>query len=82
MKIHHGIIGRQHLVDLRRMALLHEQYEEKEKEHQLLCYSQDWIRDGGLILCNAVTICETFKTSKRTEKHFLKNDSENHFKVP
>ena len=28
VKIHHGIIGRQHLVDLRRMALLHEQYEE------------------------------------------------------
>ena len=40
LKILHGIIGRQHFIDLRRMASLSEQYEFSRKEHQLylLCH--------------------------------------------
>ena len=81
VKVYHGIIGRQHLVDLRRVALLNEQYEES-KEHQLFCCSQDWTREGGPILWNAIVICETFKTSWRRGKLFVKGHSENHFKGP
>ena len=52
-----------HLIDRRETELPKEQYEEGKKDPQLCCYSQDWLRNGGLILWNAIAICEMSKTS-------------------
>ena len=82
VRICHGITGRQHLIDLRRTALLNEQYEESKKEHQLYCYSQDCMRNGSPIPLKAVAIGEMSKTSLRMGKLLIKGDSENHLKVP
>ena len=38
------------------------------------------MKNGGLILWNAVAICEMSKTSWQMGKLFVKGDSENHFK--
>ena len=51
VKIYHGIIGLQHLIGLRRMALLSEQYEEQKKEHQVHCYCQNWMRWSDSLEC-------------------------------
>ena len=40
------------------------------------------MKSGELIFWNAVSICEIFKISWKTGKHFLKGDSENHFEGP
>ena len=40
VKIYHGMIELQHLIVLRRMVLLKEQYAEKKKERQPYCYNQ------------------------------------------
>ena len=82
VKTYHGIIGRRHFIDPRRTSLLNELCEEWKKEHQLHCYSQDWMRDDGQILWNTTAICGTSKTSRRTEKKKLpmKDDLENHSK--
>ena len=72
----------QHLINLRRMALLSERYAEWKKEHQPYWYSQDWMRDGGLVLWNAFAICEMSKISCLMGRLLMKEDSENHSKVP
>ena len=58
-----GIIGRQHLINLRQVELQNELCVEQEKRHQPYCCNLDRMIRGGLILWNAIAICETFKTS-------------------
>ena len=62
VNIHHGIIEHQHLIDPRQMALLKEPSDERKKELQQYCYNQGWMKDGGLILWNAIAICDMSKT--------------------
>ena len=38
------------------------------------------MNDGGLILWNAIAICEMSKTSWQMDKDLMKDDSENHSK--
>ena len=78
MKNYHGITARLHLIDLRPTELPKEHYERCKKEPQQYCYSQDWMKNGGLILWNAIAICDMSKTSWRMEKLPSKGDSENH----
>ena len=40
-----------------------------------------WMKNGGLILWNAIAICERSKTSWRIGKRLMKHDSENHLKA-
>ena len=40
-----------------------EPHEERKKELQQYCYNQHWMKSGGLILWNAIAICEMSKTS-------------------
>ena len=46
-----------------------EQYEEWRKEPQPHCYSQEWMKNGGLVLWDAVAIFETSRTSRRNWKN-------------
>ena len=78
VKNYHGIIAHRRAVDLRQMALLKERYAEFKKVLLLCCYNPAWMKNGGLFLWNATTICETFKTSWKMGKHSMKGDSENH----
>ena len=50
LKIHHGIIDLQHLIDLRRMGLQKEQCAELRKERLRYCCNLAWMKNGGLIL--------------------------------
>ena len=61
--------------------LLREQYAEYEKGRLLYSCIQGWMKSGGLILWNAIAICEMFKISWQMGKHFMKDDSENHLKA-
>ena len=63
VKIYHGIIEHQHLIDPRRMALLKEPYAELRKGLLQYCCNQVWMKNGGRILWNVFPICETFKIS-------------------
>ena len=81
VKIYHGIIELQHLIDPRRMALLKEPHAEWKKEHLLYCCNQAWMKNGGLILWNAVAICDMSKTSWQMWKLLMKGDAEKHCKV-
>ena len=40
------------------------------------------MKNGGLILWNAIVICEMSKTSWQMGKHLMSGDLENHFKGP
>ena len=40
------------------------------------------MKSGGLVLWIAIAICELFKTSWQTGKHFMRDDLENHLKGP
>ena len=55
-------------------------YEEWKKVLQQYCYKQDWMKNGGLILWNAIAICEMSKTSWQKGKLLMKDDLENHSK--
>ena len=52
-----------HLIDPKRMALLKELYDVWQKVLQQYCYNRDWMKNCGLILWNAVAICEMSKAS-------------------
>ena len=80
VKVYHGIMGLQHLIDPRHMASLKGPYDEWKKEFQEYCYNRDWIKNGGLILWNATPICETFKISCLMGKLHKKGVLENHLK--
>ena len=58
MKIYHGIIEFQHLIDPRRVGLLREWYAESKMGRLLYCCNQAWMKNGGLFLWNAFAICE------------------------
>ena len=81
VKIYHGFIELQHLIDPRWMALLKEPYAEWKKEHQLYCCNQAWMKNGGLILWNAAAVCDMSKTSWQMWKLLMKGDSEKHLEV-
>ena len=68
MKNYHGITARLHFIDSRLTELPKEHYEGCKKEPQQYCYSQDWMKNGGLIRWNAIAICEMSKTSWRMGK--------------
>ena len=71
VKIYRGIIALQHLIDPRRMVLLNEpQY----------CNNRDWMKNGALILRNAIAICEMSKTSWQMGRLLMKDGSEIHSK--
>ena len=74
---YHGIIELQHFIDPKQMALLKMPWDEWKKELQQYCYSQDWMKGGGLVLWNAIAICETSKTSWEMVKHRMKDGLEN-----
>ena len=78
VKIYDGVIELRHLIVLRRMVLLKERYAEQEKERLLYCCNRAGMKTGGLILWNAIAVCEMFKTSWQAEKLLLKGHSENH----
>ena len=46
------------------------------------CYNQDWMKNGGLILWNAIATCEMSETSWRMGKLPSHHGSENHLKGP
>ena len=48
------------------MGLLKEQCAEKKKGRLLYYCNLAWMQSGGLILWNAVAICEMFKALRRT----------------
>ena len=52
----------------------------KEGTSEYYC-NQAWMKSGGLILCNAIAICEMFKTYRHMGKHLTNDDSENHWKA-
>ena len=79
VKIFRGIKVRRPLTVQKQMGLLREQYADS-KEHLQYCCNQVWTKNGGLILWNAVAICDMFKTSWQTGKHRMKGDLENHLK--
>ena len=39
------------------------------------------MKSGGLIQCNALAVCDMFKTSGQMGKHLMKDDSENHLEA-
>ena len=80
MRFWHGINAFQHFIDPRQMASLKEPSDEQRKVRQQYCYSQDWMNNGGLILWNAVAICEMSKTSWQMGKLRTNDDLENHSK--
>ena len=57
VKIHHGIIEHQHRTDSRRMLLLKKRYAEKKIFSSIVAIWLGW-KSGGLILWNAIAICE------------------------
>ena len=48
---------------------------------QQCCYNRGWMKNGGLLLWNAVAICEMTKTSWQLGRHFTNGDLENHSKA-
>ena len=79
VKVYHGITALQHLIDPRQMASLKESFDESSKVLQQYCYSQDWMKGGGLVPWNAVATCETSKTWEMGKQR-MKDDLENHSK--
>ena len=47
---------------------------------RVLLQYQDWMKCGGLILCNAIAICEMSKTAWQNEKPLMKDGLENRSK--
>ena len=82
VKIFPGIIVRRHHTDRKQMGLLKEQYAEWKKAPLQYCYCQVWMKIGGQILWNAISICETFKISCLMGKHHTKGVLGNHFEGP
>ena len=78
VKIYHGITELQHLIDPRQIASLREPFDEKKKVLEEYCCNQDWMKDGGPILWNAIAVCEMSKTSWQKGKLFMKDDLQNH----
>ena len=60
--------------------MLREQCAEHKKAPLLCCYNQHWMKSGGLILCDAIAICEMSKTSWQEGKLVMKDGLENHSK--
>ena len=74
------ITALQHLIDPRQMASLKEPYDGQRKVRLLYCFNQAWMKNRGLILWDAIAICEMSKTSRQKGKHCTKDDLENHSK--
>ena len=54
----------------------------KITEGRLLYWcNQAWMKNGVLILCNAILICEMSKTSWQMGNHLVNGDLENHLKA-
>ena len=81
VKIFHGNIVLPHLIDLRRMGLPKERYEECKKGRLLYCCNQAWMKNGGPILWNVTAICEKFKISCLMGRHLGKGGSGYHLKA-
>ena len=60
--------------------LFRDEWRRWKKVLQQCCCHQNWMKDGGLILWNAVAICEMSKTSWQTGKLRVKGDLENYAK--
>ena len=63
------------------IGIADEPYAEKRKRRLLYCCNEAWMKSGGLILWNAIAICEMSKTSWRMGKHVTNGDLENHLKA-
>ena len=61
VKIYHGISALLHLINPRRMAMRKERYAEERKGLLLYCCNLAWMKNGGLILRNAIAICAMAK---------------------
>ena len=62
------------------MVVLKERYAEIMKELLLHCCNRAWMKNGALILWNAVAICEMSRTSWQKGKLCMKDDLEKHSK--
>ena len=62
-----------------RMGLPKEQRADKKEHLQCGC-NLAWMKKDGLILWNAVAICEMFKISWQMGEHLVRDDLENHLK--
>ena len=61
VKNDHGIFEQLHFIDQRHAELQNELCVEKEKRHQPYYCKQDWMKNGGRILWNALAVCEMTK---------------------
>ena len=68
-----------HLIDQIRMGLPKEQRADKKERLQCGC-NLAWMKKDGLMLWNAVAICEMFKISWQMGEHLVRDDLENHLK--
>ena len=59
------------------MVLPEERYAEWKKGRLLYCCNQAWRKNGGLVLWNAIAICETLNISCLMGRHLTKGDSAN-----
>ena len=72
MKIVHGIVEFQNLIDPKRRESLKERDAESKKELLQYCYNPAWMKNGGRIL----------RFSCLMGKHFTNGNSANHSKDP
>ena len=54
------------------MVLLRGRYAELKKKRLLYCCNQAWMNNGGLVLWNAIAICEMFKTSWQMGQNLMR----------
>ena len=80
VKIFPGITVRRHHTDRKQIGLLREQYAERKKVHLQYCCNHFWMKIGGRIPWNAISICETFKISCLMGKLRTKGVLENRLK--
>ena len=64
---YHGIIEHPLLFDQKQTELQNEPYDEKKREHQPYYCNLDWMKSGGQIQWNAITICRMSKPLDRRE---------------
>ena len=82
MKSYHEIVEPEHLIDPRRMVLLRQRYAEKKMGRLLYCCNRAWMRNGGLILWNAMDICEMFKTSWQLDETTIERGNPLNSEIP
>ena len=81
MKTYHELIVHERLIDPRRNGIAERALRRIKEGTSAVLLQSGLAKNGGLILWNAIAICEMFKTSWQTGKTLAKGDSENHLKA-